>query len=561
MVSNSRQNTIARAGGQQPSGLVDASGQPLSKGNQLQSSRIKLDQFRQMLRAKFDAAQTFSGNENHWSNADHFDPHTVASLHIRRTLRSRSRYEVIENNPYLKGTVLTIVNDFVGSGPKLQITDKRISPARRRIIEEKWNEWCQVCRIRQKLWRMRMAKIVDGETFLIPFVNKDRYYDYPIPLDFHIIECDRVSSPTVDRDNLPDNIGEIDGVRFNQYEQAIAYYIMHHHPGGGNWWSQSLPGRRDKEDGKWFPARNVIHWFRQDRGWLRGIPETTPSLPLCAILRRYTLAMVRNAEACADVTAVLETDGPGAQRAWTDGMGNPVEDDPFDIFPFEMGMLMTLPWSYTMNQLESVPHGQQYDAFVGSVLREISRPLMSPYNITSGSSKDSNMASGVLDATIYKDGQKSERMSCEEDVLDRILPFWWFEAINAKGFVGDDYLRSDRIFARPPQHRWRWDKIGIDHTDPAKVAQALEVLHTKRFMTDADVQELYYNRSKEAWQEEILEDDKFRQKLKPVNAEENPKNMPKPAAGPGGKGSSPPKKKPAGKGKPAKARRRTYMVN
>ena len=52
------------------------------------------------LRAKFDAAQTVTGNENHWQWADNLDPHAVASETVRRKLRSRSRYEIIENNPF-----------------------------------------------------------------------------------------------------------------------------------------------------------------------------------------------------------------------------------------------------------------------------------------------------------------------------------------------------------------------------------------------------------------------------------------------------------------------------
>jgi hypothetical protein len=55
------------------------------------------------MRAKYDAAQTVTSNEHHWSNADTLDPHAANSPDVRRKLRARSRYEIIENNPYLKG--------------------------------------------------------------------------------------------------------------------------------------------------------------------------------------------------------------------------------------------------------------------------------------------------------------------------------------------------------------------------------------------------------------------------------------------------------------------------
>jgi hypothetical protein len=182
--------------------------------------------------------------------------------------------------------------------------------------------------------------------------------------------------------------------------------------------------------------------------------------------------------------------------------------------------------------------GVQFDEFVGCLLREITRPLLSPYNISSGSSKDSNMASGVLDATIYKGGQRAERLSCEEEVLCRLFYLWWQEAVRIPGHIGDEY--DQRRMVPPgeevPKHRWRWDRIGIDHTDPARVAEALKTMHDKRFMTDADIQDEYFNRDLDTWQEEIKEDDSFREGLTSTGLEPSLILMLSP---PGGLASSP----------------------
>lgn len=501
----------------------------------------KLLKMRRDVRAKFDAAQTFTANENHWENADHLDPHAAASASVRRNLRSRSRYEVIENNPYLKGTLLTISNDFIGSGPKLQVTDKRLTKSRRQIIEEKFMDWCAVTGIRQKIWRMRMAKFTDGESFMIPYANKNRRLKYPLELDFHVIETDRISSESLW--STPSKVyGEIDGVRFDSYENPLAYHVLYQHPGGS---ALNIFNPDSAHNGKWINAKYVIHWFRQDRGWLRGIPEITPSLPLCALLRRYTLSIVRHAEVLADFTILLETDNPGSPNPLDkDTFGN-LSDDPFDIWPIEMGMMSNLPYGYKAHQMESVPLGTQYDAFVGALLREIMRPILAPFNIASGTSKDSNMASGVLDQHIYTGGQTAERISCHESVLCWIFYFWWNEAIRTPGYLGDNFLASDRTFQeQPPKYRFRWDRVSIDHTDPQKCAEALKVLHDKRFLTDADIQEGYYNRDVETWRDEIREDQKFRDELEPVNPEDRP---PPVAPEPGGSkaGKKPAKKKKA----------------
>lgn len=512
--------------------LLDQYGNPMMTDRRAQIQAFYQQQLTRMLKARFDSAQTVTGNENHWSNADHLDPITVASETVRKKLRSRSRYELIENNPFLKGTVLTIVSDFVGRGPKLQITDKRLTVERKKRIEEVWSQWAKSIRLRHKLWRMRMAKIVDGEAFSRMYFNPRRRIKSPVTLDYHVFECDRVAddgqSPPKNASPADGSIGMIDGVKFDGYENPLEYFILDQHPGNGLQYFGNGTRR-----GKWTPAEQVIHWFRQDRGWIRGIPELASSLNLCALLRRYTLALVRHAETAADFTAIVESEAPPGAHAWTDGNGNQVQDDPFDVFPIEMGMIMNLPWGYKIKQLEAVPVGTQYDVFVGSVLREITRPLLTPYNIVSGTSKDSNMASGVLDQNIYKGGQQNERTDCEEVVLDPMLDMFWYEASRIRGLLGDDFLSSDPMFAaNAPEHTWRWDRIGLDHTDPSRVASALETLHNKRFLTDRDIQETYYNRDVEDWRQEIEEDDAFREHIIDfANPKPDPSKTPVTASG------------------------------
>lgn len=321
--------------------LLDASGKPYRKKNP-RDQRAEVLNLRYQIRkltARYDAAETVVGNENHWAATDNLDPHAANSLGVRRKLRERSRFEVIENNPYLKGVILSLANDFVGSGPTLQIIDKRLGEEVKRAIEDTWKTWFWETKLRQKLWRLRVAKAVDGESFAI--ARRNNKLNHPIKLDFFLVETDRISSEseTFDRSN---NLNQIDGVRFNAFDEPVEYFLLNVHPGAGfllNFFAL-------QSGGNWLDEKFVIHWFRQDRGWLRGIPEITPSLPLCALLRRYTLATVRAAEIAADFAAVLETDGPP----------NPddlQEDVPFDEFPISYGMFTTMPSGYTMKQLES----------------------------------------------------------------------------------------------------------------------------------------------------------------------------------------------------------------
>ena len=72
---------------------------------------------KQLVRARFDAAQTTRDNWRHWSAADHLSADMEAAPEVRRTLRMRSRYE-IANNSYARGLVLMLANDTIGTGPR-----------------------------------------------------------------------------------------------------------------------------------------------------------------------------------------------------------------------------------------------------------------------------------------------------------------------------------------------------------------------------------------------------------------------------------------------------------
>jgi hypothetical protein len=98
-------------------------------GNPMQTAAAEVKRLRgqiNRLRARYDASRTYAGNQQHWANADRLSPDAANSFNVRQSLRSRSRYELVENNSYLKGMVLTKVNDLVGSGPKLQVMDPRL---------------------------------------------------------------------------------------------------------------------------------------------------------------------------------------------------------------------------------------------------------------------------------------------------------------------------------------------------------------------------------------------------------------------------------------------------
>ncbi len=154
-------------------------------------SRPRVIQAR-VVRAKYDAAQTTADNRRHWANADLLSPDAAASPAVRRILRSRARYEVA-NNPYAKGIVLTLANDVIGTGPRLQVLtgDAEVN----QTVEREFARWARAVGLAEKLRTMRMAKTTDGEAFAVLFSNEK--LSSPVKLDLKLLEADQVATPTL----------------------------------------------------------------------------------------------------------------------------------------------------------------------------------------------------------------------------------------------------------------------------------------------------------------------------------------------------------------------------
>src|SRR5512138_593020 len=101
-----------------------------------------------VLRARFDSAQTNEENRRHWANADGLSANAAISPQVRRILRNRARYEVA-NNSYARGIVLTLANDCIGTGPRLQMLSD--DPAANRQVELVFSRWAKTAGLAGKL--------------------------------------------------------------------------------------------------------------------------------------------------------------------------------------------------------------------------------------------------------------------------------------------------------------------------------------------------------------------------------------------------------------------------
>ncbi|HRQ75582.1 MAG TPA: phage portal protein [Phycisphaerales bacterium] len=423
------------------------------------------------VRAKFDSAQTNADNRRHWASADGLSPNAAINPEVRRVLRNRARYEVA-NNSYAKGIVLTLANDAIGTGPRLQIlTDDSEANDR---VEHAFERWAQAVDLPEKLRTMRMARAESGEAFAI--LTNNPHVDSPIKLDVKLIEPDQVTTPNL-RMAKSD---EVDGIVFDKYGNPVAYNVLRHHPGDAGAWSHNFG------DFDTIPSESMVHYFRADRpGQWRGIPDITPALPLFAQLRRYTLAVIAAAETAADFAAVIYTDAPA------NGEADPLE--PMDMVELEKRLATVLPGGWKLGQVHAEQPATTYAEFKREILNEIARCLNMPFNVAAGNSSGYNYASGRLDHQTYFKSIRVEQNHLQTAVLDRILRAWLHEAVLIEGLLPQSMRRVDSFVP----HSWFWD--GVEHVDPAKEANAQATRlsnHTTTLATE-------FARQGRDWEEEL----------------------------------------------------------
>jgi capsid protein len=489
--------------------LYDQYGKPIRSRSNANDERIRLQRIIQKkIRASYDASKSTDYNQAYWANADGKSPDAANSAQVRKRLRARSRYEVIENNPYLKGALLTMANDFVGSGPTLKVTDARLTKAEKDQIQLLYLDWFKEVKLRQKYWQLRVDRVTSGEGCGL-HVNR-LANESESKLFIRPFECDHIASPwQTSKDKI-----NYDGVAVDQdTDEPIEYFIYKDHPGTDIFSIQI-------NEGEWIPANRVVHWFRKDRCWHRAIPEITPSLPLCALLRRYTLATVLAAETAASITAVVETMASANTTAvnWWQG-GNDstpsLEKEELELFPVEIGSMMQIPTGTKVSQLKPEQPTAVYDKFVDALLREIFRPILVPFNIGSGYSGAFNMASGALDIQLYRTGIQADRMSCDEDVSTPTFVAWWKEISLTPAISA---TIKQKLKGKPPRHSWGWDSVRDEHTDPFKVANALSTKLEAGIISDEDVQQSMFNRTAEEHYTNLERQQTARKKLgMPIN--------------------------------------------
>lgn len=441
---------------------------------------------RQLSGRSYDAAAINRHTESHWLYATAADADSLIRQDLP-TLRNRARYE-IRNNSYAEGIVATLANDLVGVGSDLQFQSGEGEDADNEV-EQKFYLWTQKCDIENRMFFGDIQQLTgarqqceSGEALLV-LTNAEPKRQWvrtrPEPmLRLRVIEPDRLGTPM---GLMPAGytFGENlrDGIEYDEDGKPAFYYILKKHPGSA--YNLSTFGEYDK-----IPASQVIHLYRQNRpGQSRGVPWVTPSLPLFANLRRFTLATIQNAETAANPSGTIETE-PLAEAEEMD-IGDEVE--------IPRNSLLILPAGSKMNQLKPEHPATTYEMFKNEIINEMARCLNMPFNVAAANSSKYNYASGRLDWQVYYRFIKTIRSWLEQHLNNRILFAWLREALLIPGYF--KYYKGKNLETTIPQ--WNWP--GSEHVDPWKEARGQE-LRLKNLTTNLKAE---YAAQGKDWEQEI----------------------------------------------------------
>jgi hypothetical protein len=392
-----------------------------------------LGQLRTIQRARYDAAQDTQEFGAYWANADAFDADSANSKIIRHKLIHRSRYE-LANNGYADGIAQTYATDLVGVGPLLRMQTG--SPAFNTMVEREFYLWSKATQFRRKLWCMAHAKHGDGEG--VGVMRRNPKVKHRVPLDLVLYEAEQVQTPY-----LPfDEPGYIDGVKFDEFGNALYYDILREHPGAA---STTLALDMTPER---VPAEFVLFWFKLRRpGQHRGVPTTSSTLNVGAAARRWREATIAAAETAADFAAILTT------QLTPDSTTDPAQA--FSEMPINKRMMAAAPMGWDIQQLKAEHPNAQYEALHKQLVNEMARSSNMPFNKAACDSSSYNYASGRLDHQTYYSALDVDREDCNDLVLDPLFDQWFSLAIQRFGWLGGN---PEAVGAAARAHLWDWPK-------------------------------------------------------------------------------------------------------
>ena len=376
-------------------------------------------------KAQYDASLHTRRNAEQWKYCDYWNADQSLSPEVRKTLRSRCRYEV-QNSSWLFGMIVSHAESVVGTGARLQIHGLGEDGNE---YEREFGEWARSVGLWKTIRTAICTEIRDGEAF-IQLTNRPRNAN-PCKLYPLLLDAERICTPDTDVDT--DDDLQADGIYFDRYLVPIRYSVAQEHPA-------VTSGRHYTVD-----ADYMCHLFRQERPEQhRGAPIIASALPSIAMLRAYTIAMLAKMENSASVAGVLKPD-PSVIDA------DSLADPPFSEFSMPQRSWVTLPSGYSMEQYQLQNPTDSQQSFALSVKIECARCILATRNVVLGDSSSYNYSSARLDMQSYDRAIAVQREEIVDIILDKVFRQWWLEMHPTEDVPAHQWFFESREYINPSQ--------------------------------------------------------------------------------------------------------------
>lgn len=437
------------------------------------------------------------------------------------TLRQRSRM-LYMSSPIATSAINTNRTKVIGVGLSLKsVVNSDILG----ISAEAAKEWQKKTEAEFKLWSSKkqncdalginnfaslqqlalVSWLMNGDVFAI-VKRENSNKDNPYTLRLHLIEADRISTPTKNGVKLTTYVsntsGEteagnkiFDGVEVDQKGKVVAYHICNSYPNELS--TKSSEWQRVLAYGELSGTPNIFHIMSSERcDQYRGVPYLAPVIENILQLRRYTESELMAALVQSFFTAWIETMAGTSENPLNEvGSGNiagvPSENPQTDNISknpneYELG-------PGTVNVLgegEKVIFGNPniptagFDAFVSTLCRLIGSALDLPHDVLVKEFNKSYSASRAALSEAWE-AFKMRRAWFIDDFCQPVYELWLAEAvaigrIKAPGFFNDPAIKAAWCGAR-------WIGPVQAQLDPTKEVTAAKMMVEEGFKTREQV--------------------------------------------------------------------------
>lgn len=370
----------------------------------------------------------------------------------------------------------------VGKGPKVVISDDRITPEDSAHLKKRWVQWQKKSKFVKAIRLMRRAALKTGEAFAI-FTTSNQQLD-PVKLKVKLITIKRVKTPW---DKSTDK-SIVNGIKYDENSEPETFYYES---------GSSFPPKFETVE-----SSKALYWFSEIlEEQCRGVPELYATLKWFPKVDAFMNAVLDANILFAKMPIALKVgDAWISDEDCTDGVGCPQPSDKPIPLPKNGTMVPTLPKGTDFAKIQGEATGTNAKEFLKNMVTMCVSPLCMPALLIMGDAGDASFSGANIDWEPYL-GRISQDREELEPLCSQTFNEWLLEGSKIPGYFGQSVvqavLEDVSLGSIDIYHSWRWGAVKC-HIDPNKEASARSKDLESGAMTIVEVYDSRYEDIEEA---------------------------------------------------------------